>query len=677
MDDLKVVLYTANIDNYDKYVECPFMSLMVLGELKKIGVDVVFFTDDRTIVSTELYEVRYVDIKYSDSYRTAREIKIRPDLYLPNYDISIWVDSSVILTNTTFIVSQIFSALKDANMAFQTSPYRTCTYEEEKAVLRYKKDVKHITSRQMKKYMRADFPKGYGMFQTNILYRRHNERDCINFCDLWLREVLSHSHRDQLSCMYILWRTGTKVNVINFEDLSVGYNVRNFHGPARNMKTKNKMVIISAYLNNLDITCWAKNKVLSVGSKFLHIDESLRDILKVLNISAPENSRYMFVFSFKIANKHMPVKTFECGIDDRVVVTLDTRLNDLTTETNYFGKIKTAVYKSFRHKKDVSSSMSDITFSETSNIKKKLLSTRASNHFRDIDIGYPKQLKIKYDTGLVLSAQEYSDKFISVDIRHSVKSLPKVGVVITTHGNKWNICKNALEGFREYLANYKNFIIVYDNESTDLFWTPHIQTFYPGVEYSRSEDQVKSGGLTGTWNRGIKRCIEEGCDIIILSNNDIIVNPSLITFIKQIQLEKNNNILAVYGPMSNIPGPPNCNMKQKTSANTFKEFNEMKKSTNNTESITLERSDNINGFFMGFHKDTAIANKFDNEHFFDPSKPFGGNEVEWFRRLQTKGGIGKVLTNCFVYHSKEQSWRNIGTSVRLCDIYKPLKPKHT
>ena len=67
---------------------------------------------------------------------------------------------------------------------------------------------------------------------------------------------------------------------------------------------------------------------------------------------------------------------------------------------------------------------------------------------------------------------------------------------------------------------------------------------------------------------------------------------------------------------------------------------------------------NINGFFMVFSKYVLLKNKFNESYYFNPKKPFSGNEVEWFNRFKAIGGKSVIVPQTFIYHYKLSTWRN-------------------
>lgn len=94
-------------------------------------------------------------------------------------------------------------------------------------------------------------------------------------------------------------------------------------------------------------------------------------------------------------------------------------------------------------------------------------------------------------------------------------------------------------------------IYVYDNESTD----PKIENLRiladsrSEVEFIRIDDQKTFGGLTGTWNDGIRRAREHGFGKVILVNHDVIVDNTWGNFIQAIESD-----FCIYGPLTNRPG---------------------------------------------------------------------------------------------------------------------------
>ena len=227
----------------------------------------------------------------------------------------------------------------------------------------------------------------------------------------------------------------------------------------------------------------------------------------------------------------------------------------------------------------------------------------------------------------------------------------KTGVVITTHGFNGIFVKQALECYiRELPDNY--FIVLYINESNDKIVLDLMNQYnndeaYKGkIQVIYIEDQISNGGLTGTWNQGIDLCFKNNCDVIILSNDDILFDRSINNIIWYCY--KNKDQMKYFGPTSNNPGADRFNTCQYALSPEKYE-----------PRLALYKNFpcNLNGFFMVFSKHVLIKNKYNSDYYFDPKYPFGGNEMEWFERFVQKSGIGCVIPETFIYHFKLATWR--------------------
>jgi hypothetical protein len=195
-------------------------------------------------------------------------------------------------------------------------------------------------------------------------------------------------------------------------------------------------------------------------------------------------------------------------------------------------------------------------------------------------------------------------------------------------------------------------IVLYVNESNDNI-TLDLKNIYPQIIFEYIEDQTKNGGLTATWNSGIKKCKEYGCDTIVLSNDDIIFDGSIKHIINECQMYDGTD-LKYYGPVTNNPGPDNKQQYKIESAD--------------IEPFVCDI--NLNGFFMVFSLAVLDKNKYDELNYFNPEYCFGRNEVEWFYRFKKLGGIPIVVPRTFIYHYKLQSWRkNINKIINDTCIY--------
>lgn len=142
-------------------------------------------------------------------------MKICPHRYLPEYDVSVWVDGNIeILCDiwSEFLPTLDFS---EHDVWTRKHPSRDCIYDEEIAVVALGKADISETRRQMVSYAREKFPQHYGLCETNIMARKHNSKGCADLMNLWCSQILNYSHRDQLSFNYCLWKLDYTIGFID------------------------------------------------------------------------------------------------------------------------------------------------------------------------------------------------------------------------------------------------------------------------------------------------------------------------------------------------------------------------------------------------------------------------------------------------------------------------------
>jgi hypothetical protein len=290
------------------------------------------------------------------------------------------------------------------------------------------------------------------------------------------------------------------------------------------------------------------------------------------------------------------------------------------------------------------------------NLKPEIYKKNISNFNKDLlSVKFENMLEKNLSTCMKIPSPLIQNTNISIKNKkkideHSVKT----GVVITTHGYNGVFARQCLNSYiRELPKNY--FIVLFINESSDNITLNLKKTNNINIVYI--ENQTESGGLTGTWNKGIDMCLENNCDVIILSNDDILFDSCINNIIWSCYNEKNE--MKYFGPISNNPGPKNC-IINKCQYGEHPEIRENKKALYKNEIC------NLNGFFMVFSKKVLLKNKFDDKYYFDPNKPFGGNETEWFIRFKEKGGIPIIVPQTFIYHYKLACWRDNKKENNIC-----------
>ena len=193
----KKVVYTCITGGYDDLKDPKYITE---------GFDYICFTDN-TDIRSDIWEIRPLpdECEELSQVKKQRYVKINPHKLLSDYDISIWVDGCVSLNdNLNELLSNVMT--DDISVYVPKHPVRNCIYREARAVLSLGRDKKEIVNPQVDRYKKEGFPSDYGLLQSNILIRRHNEEDCIRLMEDWFNELKDNSHRDQLSFNYVLWK---------------------------------------------------------------------------------------------------------------------------------------------------------------------------------------------------------------------------------------------------------------------------------------------------------------------------------------------------------------------------------------------------------------------------------------------------------------------------------------
>lgn len=159
-----------------------------------------------------VWEVKVVPLQ-GDERTSARHYKTLPHRYLPEADVTVWVDGNLrMLTTPRKAVSQW---LKAAPLAAFRHPVRDCLYDEAvfcQSVPRGKPYTKQLRQ-QAAAYEREGMPKHWGLAETRCVIRVNTEKT-HELGELWWDQIQHHSPRDQVSLPYVCWKLGLKWNEI-------------------------------------------------------------------------------------------------------------------------------------------------------------------------------------------------------------------------------------------------------------------------------------------------------------------------------------------------------------------------------------------------------------------------------------------------------------------------------
>ena len=161
----KFAIYTACIGGYDNILQ---------PEVIDERFDYFLFTNDVREESVGVWQVQKVEYTNPDMTRIARYVKTHPEELLPEYEATLWLDSSLQIISQ-YIYNRFVELFNQGfNIASVKHPKRDCIYDE--AYVIYGLDTEENIFRWCHRLRKENYPRHRGMFENNIIFRTHNER---------------------------------------------------------------------------------------------------------------------------------------------------------------------------------------------------------------------------------------------------------------------------------------------------------------------------------------------------------------------------------------------------------------------------------------------------------------------------------------------------------------------
>ena len=194
----KIVVFTALAGEYDE-LKPPLQ----ISE----NVDYVYFSE-KEIPGLSVWKHRPFDYFDFEPSRTARFVKTHPHIYFKNYDWAIWIDANIQLN--CMPEDLIHDHNDKNNLILFEHPYRDCIYQEGHECIKRNKDTSNLLSEQLKRYERANFPAHAGLYETGVSIFKPKDTVTIELMNIWWREILMGSKRDQVALPIALKESNAK-----------------------------------------------------------------------------------------------------------------------------------------------------------------------------------------------------------------------------------------------------------------------------------------------------------------------------------------------------------------------------------------------------------------------------------------------------------------------------------
>ena len=213
----KKVMYMCITGDFDKLEE--------IKGFKYIDKDwdYICFTDNEEHIrlgQVGMWQVKPLIYKESTLSKNNRWHKIHPHLLFPEYDESIYIDS-----NINVLTPKLFEMVKntDKDILLPMHANKINLYSEIIWARNNGYDEPELSEKLYKIIEESGFPQNYGMFENNIIYRKHHKPEIIDIMNEWWYFMQNYSNRDQTSFSYIFWKHNRKIEDYAFENTRIDY----------------------------------------------------------------------------------------------------------------------------------------------------------------------------------------------------------------------------------------------------------------------------------------------------------------------------------------------------------------------------------------------------------------------------------------------------------------------
>lgn len=196
VDDIKsskIAIYTAFTGDYDQLKDPDFIDN---------NCDYICFTDNPDLES-DVWSIKLMDDSLLDDNRKAKQYKVFPNKYLPDYDYSLWIDGTFKIIGS--IREYIYKYI-NSPMLLVVHPERDCIFDEAESSIQFPRYSKYLIYKQVDYYRAQGMPKNYGLPSLGVIFRKHNNSKVMNLMNQWWEEIINFSNQDQLSLTYLMWK---------------------------------------------------------------------------------------------------------------------------------------------------------------------------------------------------------------------------------------------------------------------------------------------------------------------------------------------------------------------------------------------------------------------------------------------------------------------------------------
>ena len=207
---------------YNSLTKCFYTAIFGMGDQpvdslapitnKISGWDYICFTN-LNLPPQKGWQIVKISLDEINPVFQAKRVKWLSHEYLSDYDVVVWMDA-YIAPNPMFseVLKQWVLDMQERNIRILHRPHeiRNCIYEECDAVVANKRDTKENVSKVLTQLKDLRFPKNWGLFDTNILFKFHKDASVQDISEAVYKQMQQTSYRDQLAVPLVYYTNGFK-----------------------------------------------------------------------------------------------------------------------------------------------------------------------------------------------------------------------------------------------------------------------------------------------------------------------------------------------------------------------------------------------------------------------------------------------------------------------------------
>ncbi len=155
-----------------------------------------------------VWQVRELDHEGEDNTILSRFPKMNPHLVLPGYDYSVWMDGNIAIRSAAFYDAVNRKVEQGVAYSGVKHPHRDCVYLDIEGCVHAMRDRSSNIFRALRFLLRMKFPAHYGMYENNIILRRHDSERVRRFGQMWWELYQRYPRRDQFTAPFCLRECG-------------------------------------------------------------------------------------------------------------------------------------------------------------------------------------------------------------------------------------------------------------------------------------------------------------------------------------------------------------------------------------------------------------------------------------------------------------------------------------